>query len=345
MFRSKTVFIVGAGASNEVGLPVGAGLKSDISHKIDIRFEDGWNQSSGDAKIMEIFRRHSKSAEKYSGDVNDYLHACWQIRDAMPQSISIDNYIDAHRGNKMIEFCGKLGIVKCILEAERSSKLYLDNRQTQDLDLSRSSGTWYVGFFQLLTEGVSVDDVDSIFDNVSFVVFNYDRCIEQYLFSALKNYYSLTDEKTKAVLSRLKIHRPYGSVGAVAIPSAGVQGVLFGASSVNLLETAAQIKTFTEQIEDIKSLNEMAETMKQASTLVFLGFAFHPQNMELLKAGAETSKRVFATAFGISKSDCEVIESDIQEIIGLPIEQIKIILRNDLKCSGLFAEYRRSLTG
>jgi len=346
MFRSKTVFIVGAGASSEVGLPIGAGLKIDISQKIDIRFENGYRQNSGDTQIMEMFRHHSNGAESYSDDVNDYLSACWKMRDAMPQALSIDNYIDAHRGNKMIELCGKLGIVKCILEAERHSSLYVDHRQRQDLDLSHSSSTWYAGFFQLLTEGLSVDELDNIFDNVSFIVFNYDRCIEQYLFAALKNYYSLTDEKTKSVLSKLKIHRPYGSVGNLAIPVAGIDGIVFGASSVNLLQTAKQIKTFTEQFEDKESLNQISEAIKHASTLVFLGFAFHPQNMELLKAGAdaETSKRVFATALGISKSDCEVIGLDIQKTFSLPAEDIKIILRNDLNCNALFGEYRRSLT-
>ena len=38
MFESKTVFVLGAGASHEVGLPVGSGLAEIISKKLDIRF-------------------------------------------------------------------------------------------------------------------------------------------------------------------------------------------------------------------------------------------------------------------------------------------------------------------
>jgi len=346
MFQSKTVFIVGAGASSEVGLPVGADLKNEISQKIDIQFEHGFRQNTGDYQIMETYRKHSSSLKSFSQNVNDYLHASWQIRDAMPQSISIDNYIDAHRGNRLIELCGKLGIVKCILEAEKSSELYIDHLHRQHLDLSRSSHTWYAGFFQLLSEGVALEDVESIFDNVAFIIFNYDRCIEQYLFAALKNYYSLDDAKTRTVMAKLKILRPYGSVGELAINSAGIPGIPFGSASVDLLERAAQIKTFTEQVEDEASLNEISDAIKNAETLVFLGFAFHPQNMELLKSGAGTvaSKRIFATAYGISKSDCEVIENDIEKMIALPSENIKTHLRNDLKCNALFSEYRRSLT-
>jgi DNA-binding HxlR family transcriptional regulator len=37
MLKSKTVFVLGAGASKEVGLPVGSELKSTIAAKLDWR--------------------------------------------------------------------------------------------------------------------------------------------------------------------------------------------------------------------------------------------------------------------------------------------------------------------
>ena len=55
--------------------------------------------------------------------------AGWRIRDAMPQAISIDNFIDTHGENKLIELCGKLAIVRTILEAEAKSTLIVDKRQ------------------------------------------------------------------------------------------------------------------------------------------------------------------------------------------------------------------------
>ena len=44
MFKSKTVFIVGAGASAEVGLPVGSALKSDIANILQIEEAPGYCQ-------------------------------------------------------------------------------------------------------------------------------------------------------------------------------------------------------------------------------------------------------------------------------------------------------------
>lgn len=115
MFKSKIVFILGAGASNEIGLPLGTDLKHFIADKLDIRFPDGYKQESGSYKIMDAVSKHSMKIENidntFSTNVNDYLHQAWLIRDGMPQAISIDNYIDARRGNKMLELCGKLAVV------------------------------------------------------------------------------------------------------------------------------------------------------------------------------------------------------------------------------------------
>jgi hypothetical protein len=53
MFKSKTLFVVGAGASCEVGLPTGEKLKGLIAQKVNIAFSDGVKQRSGDHEITE----------------------------------------------------------------------------------------------------------------------------------------------------------------------------------------------------------------------------------------------------------------------------------------------------
>ncbi len=58
MFRSKTLFIVGAGASAEAKLPTGAQLAKIIEGKLDIRPTSGHQQTTGDYQIVEAFRRH-----------------------------------------------------------------------------------------------------------------------------------------------------------------------------------------------------------------------------------------------------------------------------------------------
>ena len=194
MFKSKTVFIVGAGASQEAGLPTGAQLKKAIANKLNITYKVGVDPTSpdtGDGAIAWALVEHVRSTG--TGDINPYLFEAWKIRDAMPQAISIDNYIDAHSTNSGLVLCGKLGIVQAIMEAERKSKLFIDDRPgtISKFNHDRVIDTWYLKFFQLLTENVRRDDAHTVFDNLSFVIFNYDRCVEHYLYHALQNYCSI----------------------------------------------------------------------------------------------------------------------------------------------------------
>jgi hypothetical protein len=68
MFKTKTLFIVGAGASREFGLPTGAELKAQIAHLLDIRYEHGFSQESGDRLITEALKRHLADPVTRRGD-------------------------------------------------------------------------------------------------------------------------------------------------------------------------------------------------------------------------------------------------------------------------------------
>lgn len=287
MFNSKTLFVVGAGASNEVGLPIGTELKSQIATKIDIRFEDGYKQDSGDHEITKALQRHVALSNPGNRDINPYLHVAWKVRDAMPLASSIDNYIDAHRDNEMVALCGKLGIAKVILEAERNSKLYVgQGRYEGKMSYENLENTWYLSLVQLLTESVRKSEIDNIFNNVSFISFNYDRCIEHFLKESIINFYDISDDKSQELINKLQILHPYGIVGLLPwqIPAGNVP---FGASpnGDRLLDIAGQIKTFTERIEEEAALAAIRQEVQDAETIVFLGFAFHQLNMQLLKPG------------------------------------------------------------
>ena len=158
--HSKTlVLIVGAGASKEVNLPVGAELRTRIAQALDIRYEDGYRRSSGDGAVDEAFRALVRANSQNSLNINPYLHSSWRIRDAMPQAISIDNFIDSHRDDGRIAICGKLAIARCILLAEAESALSV-NRQIRNpqIDFTGVENTWFNAFFQLLTENCQESD-------------------------------------------------------------------------------------------------------------------------------------------------------------------------------------------
>ena len=97
MQPKKTVIVVGAGASQEAGLPTSVELKISIARDLDIRFKL-FEQNSGDRTIAAALQSRFR-------DINPHLHACWKIRDALPQAISIDNFIESHRRDEKVGFC------------------------------------------------------------------------------------------------------------------------------------------------------------------------------------------------------------------------------------------------
>lgn len=347
MFNNRTLLVVGAGASNECNLPTGLELRTQIARLLDIRFPNGYEMKSGDALICDALRLFVQN--QGSRDINPYLHAGWQIRDAMPQAISIDNFIDSHQSDKRLELCGKLGIVRSILEAEARSSLYVDRRTaTRHPNYSNLGDTWYAAFMQLLTQNCRIEQLPERLAKITFVIFNYDRCVEHFLFHGIQNYYGIDEAAAADALKSLSIFHPYGSVGPLPWQRFG-SGVEFGGdpSTGQLLELAGGIKTFTEGTDPTASdIRAIREHFREATVLLFLGFAFHRMNLALLKPDAPhpspTDVRYFGTAAGMSNSDCELVREDL---VGLASARPDLIaLRNDLKCGAFFREYWRSLS-
>lgn len=350
MFKSKTVFVVGAGASCEAGLPSGEKLKGQIADLLDIRFEDGFNQNSGDRQITQALREAVMTPEGRAGDINPYLYKAWRIRDVVPAAaISIDNYLDAHQGDLAMELCGKLAIVRSILNAESQSKLKYQERGVDRFNLRDLMGSWYVGFFQMLTENVSKANIKNIFDNVSIITFNYDRCIEQFLVQTLSDYYEITYEDAAKIVEKLNIFHPYGKVGPLPWQDRS-KAIPFGSQNAKLLDLARQIKTFSEGLDDEALIGGMHSAIAASETIIFLGFAFHPNNMNLLTPPQEVfPKRVFATTLGLSDSDESVIENDIFRMLGKSDYdfQERMVMKPEMAkmpCGEFFQQYFRSLS-
>ena len=147
----------------------------------------------------------------------------------------------------------------------------------------------------------------------------------------------------------MEIYHPYGMVGSLPWGSRPTYMEFGGEPSTqHLVSLAEQIKTFTEgtnpEASDIMEIRRQVET---ADTLIFLGFAYHRQNLELLerptdsKNNREGEIKFYGTAFGISEADLGVIESEITELLG-PMRFYK--LEGNLTCSELFNEYRRTFS-
>ena len=344
------VLILGAGASKEVNLPIGTELKFEISRLLDIRFQYGSRQQSGDYQITEALRLIASKEKEQTGQINPLLHMCWRIRDAMPQAISIDNFIDSHANEPTIAVCGKLAIARAILAAEGRSTLTIDPSNIHNkLNFAKNAKTWFNAFFQLLTENCRIEDLPVRLQSIGIVTFNYDRCVEHFMFNAIQNYYGVNAEKAAELLTHLEIHHPYGMVGG--LPWMRRQSsIAFGAEVhvTDLVPVSQQLRTFTEGTDPaVSDIDLIRATVTDAKRLAFLGFAFHRLNMELLfgndsSSRQKTTQSVFGSALNISPSDCTVITNELSAHTGLATGPIQ--LRNDLTCAALVQGYWRSLS-
>lgn len=345
MFRAKTVLVLGAGASAEVGLPTGPKLLNEIVRLLDIRFEYN-RQISGDHFIIEalkIILNEGRQVEK----INEHLKACRQLRTSSEQALSIDNVIDALEDPK-IELVGKIGIVKAILQSEASSNKFKQIENYPDtLNISNFKGTWYNHLTKLLTEQVRKSQINNIFHNLEIINFNYDRCLEHYLPHSLAAYYGLDINHVRNIMPSLKIHRPYGIVGKLPWQEGEIADTPFGESSPQkMTELVQQIRTFTERVGEETELTAIRETIANADRIVFLGFAFHRQNLELLSQHVKKHTEIIATAYQISDSDQLVIADELDKNFNLKITmnddpRVKLA---DMTCNDFFQNYWRTLT-
>ena len=341
--------VLGAGASFEVGMPVGSTLKDQIASALNLKFDDFGRLSSKTHQTVAHAAISLAHDGVHTKDPNECAKVAKLICNSMPLTPSIDNFIDSHRENKLVAAIGKLAIAYNILRAERSSLLHFSSDNTYNtIDFDKVGNTWYVKLFQLLTQNTQADQLATRLQKIKVVTFNYDRTLEHFMFHAIRMFYSLSKEKTTEILESLTIYHPYGRVGRLPWQIRN-DGVKYGAelNIDELKHVSSQLLTFTEGTSLAYSdVLEIRSTILNANRLLFLGFAYHKLNLDLLyddKAPlpGNVAKKVWGTSFNFSKSDSEEARADVARLSRCPDRNVQ--MRNDLTAVQMMQEYSRTL--
>lgn len=344
MFKTETVFVIGAGASCELNFPSGVGLKSEIASYLNIRTDSG-RRSGGDDELVDAF-----SSLDHLGHLSDWFQCSRRVSAGMAISPSIDNYLHTHAGNEMFARCGKIAIVRKILEAERRSPLWGKRGGKVELGDKLIQDSWLPRFGWQLVVDVAKQDASKIFEKLHFIIFNYDRCVETFLYHALQAYYDLSAEKVAHILNGVNFYHPYGTVGRLPwqVGSGSEAEFGFQPDARELLELSRGIRTFTESVEKDEHLSAARAAYLSTRQVLFLGFSFGEQNMRWLKTRVSDSeshaRRVYGTSFGVSDDDQNVFKSRIGQSwpSTTPGSEIRL---HDLKCFQLFDRYSQSIAG
>ena len=362
MFKDKTVFIVGAGASAEFGLPVGTMLRDTIRESAFVEFDHHGRQPTRGRALYEILREKFPNLEDREdiNRINEYLSHARDIHDHIYTHPSIDNFIDSHNENQMFSTVGKILISKEIFQAEKKSKFkFEDPNHLEVLKLRNFGETWIDIFARILTEGVDSRSKNIIGSNIGIICFNYDRCIQFYIAHFLSRFFvDLDYESSLEIVDQIKIVHPYGSLGRLPTASRSIQHddvVGFGASSIARPKhwaSASRIRTYSETIDGTTELNDIQDMMEASNNLVFLGFGFHPQNMELLKTNRSptNSKEVWITGMGINRNEENEIKRRVIDLYNPHSEATKgwigemIHIESGGSCFDLMQNNRRNLS-
>jgi hypothetical protein len=151
------------------------------------------------------------------------------------------------------------------------------------------------------------------FSGVSIVTFNYDRLAEQYLRHFLENHAAdVRDLRPPAIL------HVYGKLASTLVNESATSRTELDNSSVLSSSSTIQIAQARRATKDDEDLAAIHEAIYSASRLVFLGFDFHEANLHRLGFSRKSDSLcdVFATGYKLSTDK----RRRAQEIIGHHIE-------------------------
>lgn len=267
-----TLFVIGAGASRDFGFPTGAELASSIQNKVDVEFaETAGRAAAGPLSAAFLANTEPEVAKS----------AARALRAGIGPGESIDQFLFRRRTRPEVRELGMLAIADIILEAERSSKLNefdLDDFDRSVGALRSNQNGWPAVLTDLLIGGRGPHEIDEgLFENVAFLIFNYDRCVEHLMFNHLHFRHDVPAEGAVAIIESIPTVHIFGVLGDPFHSS-----VRFGASSVELASVAKRLQTYHEQIADAERQAAVAAVMSEAERVCFLGFGFLPANFERL---------------------------------------------------------------
>lgn len=291
--KKRTVFIVGAGASTDFGLPLGSELVRNIRNELTSNLANPNHQGLVQQAMA-------------AGIPGDYGAAARDVAGGMVSARSIDRFLDSRKDRPLTVHMGKCAIAYCLSSSESNSPLG-SMRDEEWVSIQNAlvscEKSWLAITFALLHEGFRPADSEKIFENVSFITFNYDRCIQRYLHLAFRQIMGLSEEDAFGIVGGIPIVHVYGSLGP--LPSPGKDGIPFGPSLDRARESALLLRTFTEGAAE-GSMDEAHKLIDDAEQIVSLGFAFDPLNVNaLFPVPLQKEPAIHATRLGVA--DPEIV--------------------------------------
>ena len=270
MLTKRTVFVLGAGASDPFGFPTGiklskavvAGLKPGLQMWISLQTHLGFS----DEQLVEF-----REAFFYSG------------------KNSVDAFLE-HRPEHIK--IGKAATAEFLIRYESSENLFGYDEN------------WYRYLYGKMNAPIKEFGNNTI----AFVTFNYDRSLEHFLFTTLKNTYGVSDEVCAEVLTNIPIIHLHGRLGYLPWQEGG---------KIRRFTPELNAETLQTCIDNIKIIHEATgvgsdkeflvakNLLHQAERIYFMGFGYDPTNVARLNIRNLEAGRSAGSCLGIEGVEIE----------------------------------------
>jgi hypothetical protein len=339
MITDKTVFILGAGSDNIYGFPTGSGLREYIIKDFINDLASVWdiyNEPPHPEKYQYfLFNTHPQINAKIK---RCFLETAPEFIDRFKNSsnLSIDLFLSR---NQKFEEIGKLAIIIKILKAERDSKF------REDLDKEIQGIDWYKHIFTEMSKTLTEPDsyVNFKDNNLTFVTFNYDRSIENFIhesfynsFDAIVDYKLVTDSNNENIPAKLipfKFLHVYGKISD--LPWQSNESIFYGANGeIEIKKYSENIKIIYDKRKSEQEIKTIKGEINNAERIYFLGFGFALENLKILEIPhlLKPGQKVYATAFNWKEKEIEKLKKNFTQNQAfnkaLTLKKSELIIKN-----------------
>jgi len=374
MINKKTILVLGAGASMDYGFPSGEQLLQDIINILNgpLLHED---KDAVRMLIAAVTCRYFETKKINKTNICSQYNSVKEFEQKFIRSstTSIDDFISKIPEDKQeLKIIGKILIILSISRLENEQRLIYEHetlepshRYYKELGIEKTDPPitivslvrgWYNYLWRKIYEG---EDIPRNLKALTIITFNYDRSIEQYLYTSLLGMAQRPEPEAREVLNEnLFVHHVYGKLGKLpwqdginAInnyepfqcaelldkiaqfrqknPSVELAytNIKRWSPYINLIDKICsivdEIRTYTESKIETAALEDVKNRLSLCDDLFFLGFGYHPENLKWFEPKNLASNRLVdlaGTTYGIGK----------QDVINIKSRLIKLFLGQEL---------------
>jgi hypothetical protein len=275
MIGKQTTLILGAGASAPFEFPTGYELLRRVME---------WANINIGRTNPDLFSGFNKT------EIDEF-------REALRRSgkTSVDSFLE-HRP----EFIpvGKLAMAMTLIQCEHEPHLF-----------KRDGKSWY----EYLSNQLNAPFEDFGQNRLRILTFNYDRSLEHFLFTALKNSSGKSEDECAGKLNTIPIIHLHGDLGALPHTGKALARPYNTNITLEALNIAIKrIKIIHEGITKEPQFELAHKFLSESEVICFLGFGYHPLNMERLGiksglSGGLNGKQIIGSSFGLTNAESNQI--------------------------------------